>query len=64
MDFLVLSDDGNALDALAIAGKCALFDARLPRVRVKRRGEDEEVELVSDSEEEEDDDDDDDEQHQ
>ena len=59
MDFLVLSDDGNALDALAIAGKCALFDARLPRVRVKRRGEDEEVELVSDSEEEEDDDDDD-----
>ena len=53
MDFLVLSDDGNALDALAIAGKCALFDARLPRVRVKRRGEDEEVELVSDSEEEE-----------
>ena len=60
MDFLVLSDDGNALDALAIAGKCALFDARLPRVRVKRRGEDEEVELVSDSEEEEDDDDDDD----
>jgi len=62
MDFLVLSDDGNALDALAIAGKCALFDARLPRVRVKRRGEDEEVELVSDSEEEEDNDDDDDEQ--
>jgi len=60
MDFLVLSDDGNALDALAIAGKCALFDARLPRVRVKRRGEDEEVELVSDSEEEEEDDDDDD----
>ena len=59
MDFLVLSDDGNALDALAIAGKCALFDARLPRVRVKRRGEDEEVELVSDSEEEDDDDDDD-----
>ena len=53
MDFLVLSDDGNALDALAIAGKCALFDTRLPKVRVKRRGEDEEVELVSDSEEEE-----------
>ena len=39
------------LDALAIAGKCALFDARLPRVRVKRRGEEEEVELMSDSEE-------------
>ena len=51
MDFLVLSDDGNVLDALAIAGKCALFDARLPRVRVKRRGEEEEVELMSDSEE-------------
>ena len=46
MDFLVLSDDGNVLDALAIAGKCALFDARLPRVRVKRRGEEEEVELM------------------
>lgn len=59
MDFLVFSDVGNVLDALAIAGKCALFDAMLPNVRVKKKGDEEEIELVSDDDDEDDDDDDD-----